>query len=154
MVDGRLTLSPRRSLAAALRRSIKFAAIPAHAFKTSALALVSPSISTAGNRRETRLMRFIIRSVFWLGLVYHAMPWGDGRLSDALPAAAPALVSLAATSSDVAAGQLARAMLRGALDVEMPAPAQAPALKPQPASLDTLTPEDRQAPWRGLRGRI
>jgi hypothetical protein len=90
-------------------------------------------------------MRFIIRSVFWLGLVYHAMPWGDGRLSDALPAAAPALVSLAATNGDGAAGQIARAVLRGALDVD----AQAPALKPRPASLDTLTPEDRHAPWRG-----
>jgi hypothetical protein len=137
-----------------LRRSFEFAAIPAHAFKTSALGFVSPSIATAAIWREIRLMRFIVRSVFWLGLVYHAMPWGDGRLSDALPAAAPALVSLAATSGDGAAGQLARAVLRGALDVEAPAPAQAPALKAQPASLDTLTPDDRRAPWRGPASRI
>jgi len=44
--------------------------------------------------------------------------------------------------------------LRGALDIEAPAPVQAPALKAQPASLDTLTPEDRHAPWRGPASRI
>ena len=48
-------------------------------------------------RREgsSRSMRFLLRSAFWLGLTFHAMPWGDAKLSDALPDATPAIVSLA-----------------------------------------------------------
>jgi hypothetical protein len=89
-------------------------------------------------------MRFLLRSAFWLGLTFHAMPWGDARLSDALPAAAPTLVSLAAASAnDGATGALARAALRGAFDVGQPA-----AAKPLRGSLDTLSAEDRQPPWR------
>jgi hypothetical protein len=93
-------------------------------------------------------MRFLLRSAFWLGLVFHAMPWGDARFSDALPAAGPALASLAATTGDGAAGMLARAALRGAFDID------APAARPQPASLDTLIPADRRPPWRGPSARV
>ena len=91
-------------------------------------------------------MRFLLRSAFWLGLTFHAMPWGDAKLSDALPDAAPAVVSLAAASvnGDSAVGALARSALRGALDLDAPA-----AAKPQRASLDTLSAADRLPAWRG-----
>lgn len=94
-------------------------------------------------------MRFLLRSAFWLGLTFHAMPWGDAKLSDALPDAAPAIVSLAAASAnDGAAGTLARAALRGAFDLDAPA-----AAKPLRGSLDTLSADDRQPPWRGPAAR-
>jgi hypothetical protein len=94
-------------------------------------------------------MRFMLRSIFWLGVVYHAMPWGDARLSDALPDAGPALARLATSNSDNAASLIARAALRGALDLDRPLAKDGVAARPQPASLDTLTPDDRRAPWRG-----
>ena len=65
-------------------------------------------------------MRFMLRTIFWLGLVYHAMPWGDARLSDALPAVAPALSAVAAMNGGEAPGALTRAVLRGALDMATP----------------------------------
>jgi len=91
-------------------------------------------------------MRFLLRSAFWLGLTFHAMPWGDAKLSDALPDATPAIVSLAVASAngDGAVGALARGALRGALDLETSA-----ATKPQKASFDTLSRADRTPPWRG-----
>ena len=91
-------------------------------------------------------MRFLLRSAFWLGLTFHAMPWGDAKLSDALPDATPAVVSLAVATAagDGAVGDLARGALRGALDLAAPA-----AAKPQRASLDTLSAADRLPPWRG-----
>jgi hypothetical protein len=95
-------------------------------------------------------MRFMLKSIFWLGLVYHAMPWGDARFGDALPDPAPALASLAANGGDEATRLIARAALRGTLDLDAPLAKDAGPAGPQPASLDTLTPEDRRAPWRGL----
>jgi hypothetical protein len=94
-------------------------------------------------------MRFMLKSIFWLGLVYHAMPWGDARLGDA----APTLASLAASGGEEATSLIARAALRGALDLDAPLANAAPA-KSQPASLDTLTPDDRRAPWRGAAARM
>ena len=71
-------------------------------------------------------MRFLLRSAFWLGLTFHAMPWGDAKLSDALPDATPAVVGLvvASANSDGAVGALARGALRGALDLDAPAAAR------------------------------
>ena len=98
-----------------------------------------------GETARIESMRFLLRTAFWLGLTFHAMPWGDAKLSDALPAATPALVGLAAASANNdAAGVLVRFALRGALDSD----AQ-PAAKPLRGSLDTLSPEDRAPPWRG-----
>ena len=91
-------------------------------------------------------MRFLLRSAFWLGLTFHAMPWGDAKLSDALPDATPTVVGLALASANGGSvvGALAREALRGALDLDGPA-----AVKPQRASLDTLSATDRLPPWRG-----
>ncbi|MBV8473073.1 MAG: hypothetical protein JO234_06610, partial [Hyphomicrobiales bacterium] len=30
-------------------------------------------------------MGFLLRTAFWLGLTFHAMSWGDARLSDVVP---------------------------------------------------------------------
>jgi len=91
-------------------------------------------------------MRFLLRSAFWLGLTFHAMPWGDAKLSDALPAATPAVVGLAVATAngDGVVGAMARNALRGALDLDAPV-----AAKPQRASIDTLSPTDRTPAWRG-----
>jgi len=108
-------------------------------------------------------MRFLIRSAFWLGLVFHAMPWGDVRLSDIAPSPAQTLAAgLALESGDAgAAGAIARAALRGALEPD-PAgeTARSPSLEPpakaKRASTDTLSVADRAPTWRGvgLRGTL
>ncbi|HYA74838.1 MAG TPA: hypothetical protein VEF36_16955 [Roseiarcus sp.] len=100
-------------------------------------------------------MGFLLRSAFWLGLVFNAMPWGEARLTDAVPAARDALAAgIAAQGPDGdAASSIARAVLRTALD---PAPAIAgkaatrpePSVKTRRASIDTLSAADRLAPWR------
>jgi len=90
-------------------------------------------------------MRFLLRSAFWLGLTFHAMPWGDAKLTDALPDPTPAIVGLAAAGANGGAtGAWVRAALRGALDGDAPA-----AAKPLRGSLDTLSAQDRAPPWRG-----
>lgn len=102
-------------------------------------------------------MGFLLRSAFWLGLVFHAMPLGETRLTDAVPAARDALAAGMAAQGPggQAASAIARAALRAALE---PQPAGAgkaatrpePALKAKRASIDTLSLSDRLAPWRGL----
>ncbi|MBV8474542.1 MAG: hypothetical protein JO234_14085 [Hyphomicrobiales bacterium] len=111
-------------------------------------------------------MGFLLRTAFWLGLTFHAMSWGDARLSDVVPpGTAQTLASglVAASADSDAAGVIARTMLRGALQ---PQPAAADAkprarlaetnVKAKRPSLDTLSTTDRQAPWRGapLRGTL
>ncbi len=100
-------------------------------------------------------MGFLLRSAFWLGLVFNAMPWGETRLTDAVPAARDALAAgMAAQSHDAgAASAIASAVLRTALE---PRPASAgkaatrpePSIKTRGASIDTLSAADRLAPWR------
>jgi hypothetical protein len=60
----------------------------------------------------------------------------------------------AASGGDEAASLIARAALRGAFDLDAPVATNTAAAKPQPASLDTLNPEDRRAPWRGPATRM
>jgi len=128
-----------------LPRSLEFVGFPAPDRNAGALGFIPPSEESTAKRRDSS-MRFLVRSAFWLGLTFHAMPWGDAKLSDALPDAAPAVVRLAVASAtgDSSVGALARGALRGALDLDAPA-----AAKPQRASLDTLSTADRAPPWRG-----
>ncbi|MGD0562438.1 MAG: hypothetical protein ABSA66_05055 [Roseiarcus sp.] len=100
-------------------------------------------------------MGFLLRSAFWLGLVFHAMPWGDARLTDAVPAARAALAAgIAAQTQEGAASAIASAVLRTTLEPQ-PASAGKAATRPEPsaktrrASIDTLSLSDRLAPWRG-----
>ena len=69
-------------------------------------------------------MGFLLRSAFWLGLVFHAMPLGDAQLSDAVPAARDALAAGMATQAGGggAASAIARAVLRTALEPQPTAP--------------------------------
>ncbi len=110
-------------------------------------------------------MGFLLRTCFWLGLTFHAMSWGDARLSDVVPPGtaqtlASSLVSASADSD--AAGVIARTMLRGALEPQPAAEAKPrnrvaePAPKAKRAPVDTLSAADRVPPWRGasLRGTL
>ena len=126
-------------------RSLECVGIPAPDCNADTLDIVPLSQESTAKRRD-QAMRFLLRSAFWLGLTFHAMPWGDAKLSDALPDATPTVVSLAVASAngEGAVGALMRGALRGALDLDSPA-----AAKPQRASADTLSPADRLPPWRG-----
>jgi hypothetical protein len=113
-------------------------------------------------------MGFLLRSAFWLGLVFHAMSWGDARLTDVVPSPAQTLAAgLAAQSGDGgAAGAIARAVLRGALEPRAaetktaaraePSPKTEPSAKTKRPSVDTLSVADRAPAWRGaaLRGTL
>ncbi len=107
-------------------------------------------------------MGFLLRTAFWLGLTFHAMSWGDARLSDVVPSQAQSLAaSLTGKSDDGdAAGVIARAVLRGALQPEPAPEPKHPRLaeatpRRKRASVDTLSSADRLPPWRGaLRGTL
>lgn len=109
-------------------------------------------------------MGFLLRTAFWLGLTFHAMSWGDARLSDVVPSQAQNLAaSLAGKSDDGdAASLIARAVLRGALQPELAPEAKLHSRvaesgpKGKRASIDTLSGADRLPPWRGapLRGTL
>jgi hypothetical protein len=100
-------------------------------------------------------MRFLLRSVFWLGLTFHAMPWDGAQLADVAPDPRAAIASLTAEDHDGAAAKaVVGAVLRAALDspaTPAAAPARAvPAAKPTRPSVDALTAADRLPPWRGF----
>jgi hypothetical protein len=108
-------------------------------------------------------MRFLLKSAFWLGLVFHAMPWGDARLTDVIPeGSASAIVGLASQGvGGEAASTIVQAVLRSTLDPRDPAQNAAAARPEAPAktrraSVDTLSATDRLPPWRGagLRGTL
>ncbi|MGD1016539.1 MAG: hypothetical protein ABR863_08890 [Roseiarcus sp.] len=99
-------------------------------------------------------MSFLLRTAFWLGLTFNAMPWGDARWADAVPDARAALgAGLATPSRDQGgAAAIARAIVSAALESRPASPA-APRIGPPPqarrASVDTLSAADRLPPWRG-----
>ena len=101
-------------------------------------------------------MGFLLRSAFWLGLVFHAMPWGDARWTDVVPSARDALAASAATQGrdGETASTIVRAVLSAALEPR-PGSADKAAMRAEPSanarrvSVDTLSSADRLAPWRG-----
>jgi hypothetical protein len=108
-------------------------------------------------------MGFLLRSAFWLGLVFHAMSWGDARLTDFVPSPSQTLAAgLAAQSGDSqAVSAIAGAVLRGALEPQTASAAKTaarfdPSPKTKRPSLDTLSAADRLPVWRGaaLRGTL
>jgi hypothetical protein len=101
------------------------------------------------------LMRFLLRSAFWLGLTFHAMPWDGAQLASVAPDPRAAIASLTAEDHDGAAAKaVVGAVLRGAFDSATtpdPAPARAiSSAKPTRPSVDTLTAADRLPSWRGF----
>ncbi len=101
-------------------------------------------------------MGFLLRSAFWLGLVFNAMPWGEARLTDAVPAARDALAAGLATQvrDTDAASAIARAVLRTTIEPQPASVGKAatraePSPKTKRASVDTLSASDRLPPWRG-----
>jgi hypothetical protein len=103
-------------------------------------------------------MSFLLRTAFWLGLTFNAMPWGDARWTDAVPDARAALgAGLATPSRDQGgAAAIARAILSAAREPRPASPA-APRVGPSPqarrVSVDTLSAADRLPPWRGPGAR-
>ena len=103
-------------------------------------------------------MRFLLRSAFWLGLVFHAMPLGQARLSDVVPNPRDA-VGLATSDRDgEAASAIAGAVVRAVFEprpaaADKTAARAAPAAKPARPSVDTLSAADRLPPWRGPGAR-
>jgi hypothetical protein len=101
-------------------------------------------------------MRFLLRSVFWLGLTFHAMPWSGAELANVAPDPRAAIASLTAEDHDGAVAKaVVGAVLRAALDspatpAAAPARAVPAAAKPTRPSADTLIAADRLPPWRGL----
>jgi hypothetical protein len=101
-------------------------------------------------------MGFFLRSAFWLGLVFHAMPWGEARLADVVPTAREAIAAGLATQSRDGgeAATVAGAILRATFESRPAIAGKAAArfdrsLKTARASVDTLSPADRVPPWRG-----
>ncbi len=100
-------------------------------------------------------MGFLLRSAFWLGVVFNAMPWGETRLTDVVPAARQRAAGVAIEGRDSeAASAIAGAVLRTALSSRTATAGAAatrakPAVAAKRASVDTLTAEDRLPPWRG-----
>lgn len=112
---------------------------------------------------RSTFMGFLLRSAFWLGLVFHAMSWGDARLTDFVPSPSQTLAAgLAAQSGDgQAVSAIAGAVLRGALEPQSASLAKTAARAESPAkvkrpSIDTLSAADRLPVWRGapLRGTL
>ena len=99
-------------------------------------------------------MRFLLRSAFWLGLVFHAMPLGGARPSDAVPNPRDAVAGLPTPGRDgAAASAIAGAAVRAPFGprsaADKTASRAAPAAKPARSSVDTLSAADRLPSWRG-----
>ncbi|MGD0763343.1 MAG: hypothetical protein ABR929_09180 [Roseiarcus sp.] len=99
-------------------------------------------------------MSFLLRTAFWLGLTFNAMPWGDARWTDVVPDARAALGTGLATQSRDQGGvaAIARAVLSAALEPRPASPAAqrvGPSPQARRASVDTLSAADRLPPWRG-----
>ena len=106
-------------------------------------------------------MFFVVRSAFWLGLVYSAIDWpGDGRLTDDLKEAAKPVatqaMSAATTKIEKTCVSNLPACIDGAARLNRLASDAADVAKPHPVpgrprstSVDTLTPGDLAPHWRG-----
>jgi len=105
-------------------------------------------------------MGYILKTTFWLGLVYYAMPLGGAVAPAVLPAASVAdrsllcdLASNAATSR-LGVADYRESAAKGCSTLVAVGAAAAAGLDAQPPpprrdSANTLTPADRKPPWRG-----
>ena len=107
-------------------------------------------------------MGLVLKSAFWLGVVYFAMPLGQlPTLGEASDLGASACSSVSAALADRLAqerpyrlgateGCAVLATLRGeASPSNRPTPASDPRNTPPQVSVQTLTDADRQPPWMG-----
>jgi len=111
-------------------------------------------------------MGFVFKSVFWLGLVYYAMPLGESPTLDAAPVAAALLCSSAdaplpehlksmqtayrAAATTGCAAALG-AMATNPVAFKSAAAVNPPVIAPRP-SAHSLVSADRQTPWFGRQG--
>jgi hypothetical protein len=129
--------------------------------------VVGERVAFSATSRRDALMGFIIKSAFWLGVVFSAMPLGQVSISDPASEAgvflcspagaawaerfAPKEVSYGLGAAGCAA--IAAARVEGASS-----PGLRPSLDSRTAlahgSGESLTAADRQAPWMGRERRI
>jgi hypothetical protein len=100
-------------------------------------------------------MLFFIRSAFWLGIVYSAMPFDNidqtrelARLRAELAAAAGNAAAAACPGQSVSFRALALAM-QGQSSGAATGVSAEPKARAARKSADSLTPADLMAPWRG-----
>ncbi len=104
-------------------------------------------------------MGFLIKSAFWLGIVYSAMPLGAISVQEAASSlareacgpAGAALIDRAAPADG--AYRLAAASGSAALAAPAIAARPAPAVAGPRPSTQTLTEDDRRPPWMGRERR-
>ncbi len=109
-------------------------------------------------------MFFLVRSAFWLGLVYSSIDWpGEGRLADdirdaARPAAAQALEAstrkiektcVANPAACIEGVARINKLAGDAVDAAKSHPAPPRGLQSLKAPVDTLAPGDLAPSWRG-----
>ena len=103
-------------------------------------------------------MLFLIRSAFWLGIVYSAMPFDNdqqarelARLRSTLAATAGGAAVLACAERNISCRALTLAMPQGtAPELEIPGGAKDKAAR---KSANSLTPTDAKPLWRGKPAR-
>jgi hypothetical protein len=100
-------------------------------------------------------MGYILKTTFWLGMVYSAMPFGE-MPAVSLPASPVADASLCAAVSAALMAKLGSvaepyrdAAAAGCAEFASLRSEAAPA--PAPASSNSLTPNDKKPPWNGPR---
>ena len=108
-------------------------------------------------------MMFLLRSAFWLGLVFSAMPTEKGEVARSLhqaqeSAAAGTFAAVKAECLDHAGACVAIARAAGATTIAgvaetIPAPHANPKEKGARPSASSLTSGDLAAPWRGRKAR-
>jgi hypothetical protein len=111
-------------------------------------------------------MGFLLRSAFWLGIVYNAMPLDVASLTPAAtagpPAAIPSESPLATSALQSCLGAVASACIGAPAELcaklaaaangaaeHRPVEATTAPPRLRRLSADTLTPSDRAQPWRG-----
>ena len=100
-------------------------------------------------------MGYILKTTFWLGMVYAAMPFGETP-AVSLPASPIADASLCAAASAALAAKVGKdaepyrdaAQAACAAIVSLSSEAAPP---PAPVSADSLTSSDKKPPWVGPR---
>jgi hypothetical protein len=127
----------------------------------------SPRPARGGSFDMGPVMMFLVRSAFWLSLVYAHMPFDDGqvvRIADEAKSAAVATAAGAAKASceheaascravvNAAAGAILASSSERASSAQPKARATAApkALRP---SANSLTAADLETPWRGRRAK-
>ena len=95
-------------------------------------------------------MGYMLKTIFWLGLVYSAMPFDERPKS--VTAASGEWLCRSALSADAGAPEAYRQALAAGCVATLAEPRSAPST-PAAAPGFALTDEDRRAPWAGATAK-